>query len=197
MATTQDVTRILNDLCEGNPRAADELFPLVYDELRTVADKSLRNERPDHTLQATALVHEVYIRLVGQQRAQWNGRAHFLAVAARTIRRILVDHARGAKRKRRGGDRHKVPLDQVVVVSPERDCDHDLVALDSALTRLAEQMPRAARIIEMRFFGGATHEEAAVALGVTTRTVERDWRFARAWLFRELDASRNENHGVN
>lgn len=179
-----DVTRILTELSEGSPRAADELFPLVYDELRRVASKSLRSERPDHTLQATALVHEVYLRLVGQESAQWRGRAHFLAVAAQIVRRILVDHARRSKRLRRGGDRAKIPLDQVAPISPAQD--YDLLGLDAALSRLAEQMPRPARVVEMKFFGGATYDEIAEALRVTTRTIERDWRFARAWLFREL-----------
>jgi RNA polymerase sigma factor (TIGR02999 family) len=184
MNGTTDVTRILTELSGGSPRAADELFPLVYDELRRLASKSLRSERPDHTLQATALVHEAYLRLVGQENAQWRGRAHFLAVAAQIVRRILVDHARSSKRLRRGGDRAKVPLDNVVLISPQHD--YDIVGLDAALTRLADQMPRQARVVEMRFFGGATHEEMAEALRVTTRTIERDWRFARAWLFREL-----------
>ena len=181
---SHDVTEMLAAVSSGREGAVDELLPVVYDELREIAERSLRHERSDHTLQATALVHEAYLKLVRQQGLTWKNRAHFLAVAARAARQILIDHARGLKRRKRGGERGRDPLEHVSVAAPERGID--LVALDEALLRLTENSPRKGRVVEMRYFSGASTDEIAEVLGVTTRTVERDWRFARAWLYREL-----------
>jgi RNA polymerase sigma factor (TIGR02999 family) len=159
-------------------------MPLVYDELRGLAERLLRNERPGHTLQPTALVHEAYLRLIDQTRVRWQGRAHFFALASCTIRRILVDHARGARRVKRGGGRLRLSLNEDLV--PTEDGQLDLIALDDALSTLAADHPDQARIVEMRFFGGLTIAETATVLGVSASTVEREWRFARAWLYRAL-----------
>jgi RNA polymerase sigma factor (TIGR02999 family) len=159
-------------------------LPLVYNELRALAESLLQQERPEHTLQATALVHEAYVRLIKQEEVQWQNRAHFFAIAAQAIRRILVDHARGHARQIRGGDRERVRLDEDVAVSPERDLD--LVALDEALSTLAQLHPRQAQIVELRFFGGLTLRDVAEVLAVSPRTVDGDWSMARAWLRRAL-----------
>lgn len=188
MATTDKFTRILADVTAGQRGATDRLLPLVYDELRSLAAWQLQRERRDHTLQATALVHEAYVRLTGRREGHWRDRAHFFAVAAEAIRRILVDHARAKKRLKRGGGRERVPLDGVVLVTSEQEVD--LVGLDGALDELARQHPRKARVVELRFFGGLTMEQIAEVLGTTLRTVERDWQFARAWLFRVLSQDR-------
>lgn len=192
MPTHADITRILSDAGAGRLGATDRLLPLVYDELRSLARWSLRRERVDHTLQATALVHEVYVKLTGNDNGNWRSRAHFFAVAAQAVRRILVDHARGKKRLKRGHGIQRVPLEGVVLVAP--DHDFDMVALDNAMHALAAQHARKASVVELRFFGGLTIDEAAEVLGVTTRTVERDWEFARAWLYREL--SRGDGPGT-
>ena len=183
-----DVTRLLLELSEGRGAATDELLPLVYDELRGLARRHLAAERVDHTLQATALVHEAFLRLVDQDRVQWRNRAHFLAVGATAMRRILVDHARARGRLKRGGggDRRRLSLDEALGLAAVEDRT-DLLALDEALTRLAAEHPDKVRVVEMRFFGGLSTEETAAVLGVTTRTVERHWQFARAWLFRALE----------
>lgn len=144
----------------------------------------MRSERKDHTLQATALVHEAYIKLIGQQNVQWQNRAHFFALAAQAIRRILVDHARSRKCEKRGGRRKKVSLEQAL--SMVSDHPDDLIALDEAMTKLGQRNPRKANVVEMRFFGGAMVEDIAEVLGVSKRSIERDWKFARAWLYREL-----------
>jgi RNA polymerase sigma factor (TIGR02999 family) len=154
-------------------------MPLVYDELRALAESYLRRERPDHTLQATALVHEAYMRLVKQEEVEWQNRAHFFAVAAQAIRRILVDHARGHQSGKRGGDRKRVRLDEDLTV-PEPDLD--LLALDEALQELAHLHERQARIVELRFFGGLSLKEVAEYLGLSPRTIDGDWHMARAWL---------------
>ncbi len=179
-----DVTQLLAGLGAGDEQAAEHLLPLVYNELRALAERNLRHERPDHTLQATALVHEAYIRLVDSSRIRLRNRAHFFALAAQAMRRILVDHARGQKRRKRGGGRTKISLEGLPAISVETDVD--LLALDEALGRLGEINDRYARIVEMRFFGGMTMEEIAELLEVSKSTVERDWRVARAWLYREL-----------
>ena len=184
MVAAGEVTEILAEMREGSHDAWERLMPLIYKELRQLAARSLHNERQDHTLQATALVHEAYVRLVGQTKVQWRDRVHFIAAAGQTIRRILVDHARTRMRKKRAGRRVRIQLDETVAILPQRDTD--LVALDEAMTKLAEHAPRKAAVVEMRFFGGATVEETAEVLGMTTRSIERDWRFARAWLFREI-----------
>ena len=174
----------------GEQRPADRLLPLVYDELRRVAHRQLGRERSGHTLSTTALVHEAYLRLVDQTRARWVDRAHFFAVAAGVMRRILVDYARRFRAAKRGGGVQPVDLDRVEVSLDERS--EMLINLDEALGRLAELNPRLSRVVEYRFFGGMTEEETAEALGVTDRTVRRDWIKAKAWLSRELRASEGE-----
>jgi RNA polymerase sigma-70 factor (ECF subfamily) len=154
-------------------------MPLVYDELRALAESYLQRERPDHTLQATALVHEAYIRLIKQEDVDWQNRAHFFAVAAQAIRRILVDHARGHQSAKRGGDRKRVHLDQDLALPGP---DLELLALDEALGELAHLHERQARIVELRFFGGLSLKEIAEYLGLSSRTVDGDWHMARAWL---------------
>ncbi len=185
MPDPEAITRLLEEVRDGDQRAADRLLPVVYEELRRLAQAHLRDERPGHTLQATALVHEVYLRLVDQTRVQWQDRAHFFAVAAQAIRRILVDHARGrARQKRGGGGAPRVPLEEAAEVAASPGID--LLALHRALDRLAEQNPVPARVVELRYFGGLTSEEAASVLGISNRTAERHWQFARAWLYQEL-----------
>ncbi len=158
-------------------------MPLVYDELRALAEAYLQRERPDHTLQATALVHEAYMRLIKQEDVDWQNRAHFFAVAAQAIRRILVDHARGHQSAKRGGDRKRVHLDQNLTL-PEPDLD--LLALDEALEELARLHERQARIVELHFFGGLSLKEVAEYLGLSSRTIDGDWYMARAWLRSKL-----------
>lgn len=181
-----DVTTLLAQASSGDKSAVHRLLPLVYDELRRLAAFYLRRERSDHTLQATALVHEAYLRLIKQDQVDWQNRAHFFGVAAQSIRRILVDHARHHQRVKRGGDRQRIALDDDVAIDKGRDLD--LVALDDAITKLAEHNKRGAQIVELRFFGGLTREEVAEYLGISIRTVADDWRFSRAWLRRELSA---------
>lgn len=181
-----EVTRLLGRLgSEDDPEIFERLLPLVYAELRKLADGYLRRERPDHTLQATALVHEAFLKLSGQRDTDWQSKQHFLAIAATAMRRILVDHAREKQTLRRGGDRAREILESDLVAT-ESD-DTDLVALDEALTQLAEFDPRKVKVVEMRFFVGLSLEETAAALGVSDATVKREWRTARAWLRRELD----------
>lgn len=187
----QEVTRLLERLSDGDSRAVDVLLPLIYDQLRALAGSFLRREDPGHTLQTTALVHEAYLKLVNQSEAKFNGRAHFFAVAAQAMRRILVNHARDANRLKRGGDRQRLTLDESGIMAPAApnaapDSGLDLVALDESLTKLASLDQRKARTVEMRFFAGMSIDDTAQALGVAPATVKRDWDFARAWLFREL-----------
>ena len=162
------------------------LLPLVDTELRRLAHRYMKRERPGHTLQATALVNEAYLRLVEVKRVQWQSRAHFFAMAARMMRRILVDHARARNNSKRGGDVPRVSLDEALVVSSEPE--QDLLGLDDALRRLEAVHPRKGQVVELRFFGGLSVEETAEALKVSTDTVKRDWRFAKLWLLRELGA---------
>ena len=181
-----EVTRILAAAAAGDPSAVDRLLPLVYGELRSLAAREMRRERPDHTLQPTALVHEAYLRLVNAAELGAAGRTHFFAQAALAMRRVLVDHARRRRSAKRGGSLERVPLgdpDQ----PHQPPFDLDILALDESLTRLARAHPDRVQVVEMRFFAGMTHEEIASALGESTRTVERHWRFARAWLFRDLN----------
>jgi RNA polymerase sigma factor (TIGR02999 family) len=180
-----DITLLLAELRAGNRSAESRLLPLVYDELRRVARHYMRAERRDHTLQPTALVHEAYMRLAGQRDVDWQNRAHFFAVAAQLMRRILVDHARAHKAEKRGGTEPKIELGEGLALTEEKATE--LLAVDEALTRLAECDPRQARIVELRFFGGLSEEEAAEVLGVSARTVKRDWSVARAWLFKEIN----------
>lgn len=181
-----DITRLLDAWGQGDAAAFDQLFPLLYPTLKRLADRQLRRERPGHTLQATALVHEAFLDLVGQDRARFENRAHFLAVSAFVMRRILAEHARGRAAKKRGGGAVVVPLDENV---PAEDAALDeIAAVDEALDRLEAIDPRAARVVVLRFFGGLSHEETAEALGVSPITVKRDWAVAKAWLKRDLSA---------
>jgi len=179
---------MLESWSAGNPEALERLMPLVYDELRRVASRHLGRERREHTLQPTALVHEAYLRLVDQRSAKWRSRAQFFAVAARVMRRILVDHARARGAAKRGQGAVRVSLDDVrPPAAPARGDEVDLVALDAALERLADLDERQARIVELRYFAGLSIEETAGALGIGAATVKRDWALARAWLRRELE----------
>ena len=180
-----DVTRILLATERGDPTAADELLPLVYDELRSLAAQKLGRETPGQTLQPTALVHEAYLRLVGEEQPQWDSRGHFFAAAAEAMRRILVENARRKGSRKRGGDRARADLDVDQLEVPE--LREDLLALDEALDRLAEADPEAARLVQLRYFAGLTLGEAARVLNVSPRTVDRLWAYARAWLHQALE----------
>jgi RNA polymerase sigma factor (TIGR02999 family) len=180
-----EVTRILSDLAHGDAHAAGQLLPLVYEELRKLAAARMAEEAPGNTLNATALVHEAYLRLVGPADAAcWDNRGHFFAAAAEAMRRILVEAARRKRRMKHGGDRQRVGLDAAQTAAP--DARHDLVALDAALTRLEAEDPQAAKLVELRHFTGLSVAAAALALGISPRTADRVWSFARAWLHREL-----------
>ena len=183
VAATQ-VTQILLNWRAGDSDAAEQLMPLVYEELRRLARDYLRRERGDHTLQPTALVHEAYIRLVDDSRVNWQSRAQFYGIAARLMRRILVDHARARNAAKRGGLVEKVPLDEARDLPPA--ATNDLVALDGALEDLAKSYPRKSEVVELKFFGGLEAEEIAEVLQVSPKTVLRDWQFAKLWLCREL-----------
>lgn len=182
--SSAEVTALLGELAKGNADAGPKLIPLVYEELRRMADRYMRRERSDHTLQTTALVHEAYLKLVDQHSVTWQSRAHFFGVAAQVMRRVLVDHARGHIREKRGGGVVPVSLDEAMVVSPERS--EEFLELDRALDRLAALDSRQAKIVELRFFGGLTVEETAEILGISPKTVKRDWAVAKAWLHGEL-----------
>ena len=179
----QLVTRLLQQWSGGDKQALDELMPVVYEQLRKVASNCLRSERPGHTLAATALVHEAYLRLVDSDVA-WQDRVHFFALSARILRRILVDHAKSNNRQKRGGEFEKVPLDEAVIIGPQ--ADRGIVELDEALQRLAAQDQRKSELIELLFFGGLTYDEAAAALKISPATVHRELTLAKAWLYREL-----------
>ena len=185
-ATRGAVTRVLEAVGRGEPRAAERLLPLVYDELRRLAAARLAQEAPGQTLQPTALVHEAYLRLVGSDPARsWDGRAHFYGAAAEAMRRILIDRARDRKRLKRGGDRSRRRLDLDGLVAEDASPD-DLIDLDEAIGRLASIDARGAELVKLRLYAGLSLDNAAEALGVVRRTAERDWAFARAWLFRQL-----------
>jgi RNA polymerase sigma factor (TIGR02999 family) len=180
-----DVTRVLSAIDQGDPHAAAELFPLVYDALRSLAAQKLAGEIPGNTLQATALVHEAYVRLVDVQRAQqWNSRGHFFAAAAEAMRRILVDKARQKRSLKRGGGQTRRPLDESQIASPE--VGDDVLAMDDALEQLAKRDSEAAQLVKLRYFAGLTSQQAAEALGISTRTAERIWSYARVFLLKEL-----------
>ena len=181
---SQDVTQMLRAWSDGDRRALDELIPIVYEELRRQAARYLRRERPDHTLQTTALVHEAYVRLVDQRDVRWQNRAHFFGVAAQLMRRILVDHARKDHALKRGGPAAHLPLEEAAAVAGGPDMN--LVALDEALTKLAVMDERKVRVVELKYFGGLTAKEAAEVLGVSKATVRHDWGLAKAWLRREI-----------
>lgn len=178
------ITQLLVEWRNGDQTALDRLVPAVYGELRRIAGNFMRRQRPGITLQASALVNEAFLRLVDSDQVNWQGRTHFFAVSAQLMRRVLVDAARRRNSQKRGGDRMRITLDDRAQVSD--DDDTDLVALDEALTRLAQLNPRHSRIVELRYFGGLTEEQVAEALKISARTVRRDWSVARAWLYREL-----------
>lgn len=178
-----DVTQLLAQWTDGDPRALDALLPLVYDELRRLARSYLHRERSDHTLQSTALVHEAYLRLVDQN-VSWQNRAHFFGIAGQMMRRILVDHARGRNSAKRGEGVCKVTLDEEAAGSAQRNLD--VIALDEALTNLARLDPQQSRIVELRFFAGLSIEDTSEVLKISPATVKRDWAMAKAWLFREM-----------
>lgn len=185
--TQARVTQILHQLQDGHPSAAEQLLPLIYDELRSLAGSYFQQERRDHTLQPTALVHEAYLRLVNQNDVEWHSRAHFFAVAAHAMRRVLINHAERHNTIKRGGDRHRVTLCENTPSPDARAIGEvDLLALNEALSRLESMDERQCRVVELRFFGGLSVEETAAVLGVASRTVELDWRMARAWLYTQL-----------
>src|SRR5215510_5179086 len=187
MASSQhEVTELLQKWRSGDRKALDKLTPLVYDELHRLAHRYLRGERPGHTLQTTALVNEAYVQLVGQD-VEWENRAHFFAVSAQVMRHILVDYARQRSSSKRGGELQRVDLNSEAIVSRERALE--LIALDEALKALNELYPRRSQVVELRYFGGLNNAEAAAVMNVSAATIERDWRFARAWLYRELQQS--------
>ena len=188
MTARPGVTGLLLAWGQGDQAAFDELTPLVYDELRRLARRHLRGERPDHSLRATALANEAYLRLVDVTKVQWRDRTHFFAMASRMMRRVLVDAARARKADKRGGDVARVTFDEALVVPADRGVD--LVALDDALEALEASDARKARVVELRFFGGLSVQETAAELNVSTDTVTRDWNFARIWLKRELSGER-------
>ena len=179
------ITQMLRDWGDGKPAALDELMPLVYSELRRRAAGYLRHERPNHSLQTTALVHEAYLKLIDQRRVDWKNRDHFFAIAAQAMRRILVDHARKRHRLRRGGSDEDVPLEEAMVAAALEN-NIDIAALDEALTKLSSVDKRAESLVELRYFSGLSLEESARVLGISKATAARDWDFAKAWLHREM-----------
>jgi RNA polymerase sigma-70 factor, ECF subfamily len=189
-----DITLLLSSLSRGDAQAASELIPMVYDELRRLAASYMRRERPDHTLQATALVHEAYVKLLEQRSVDWQSRAHFFGIAAQLMRRILIDHARSHLRQKRGGENQKVSLDGALVFSEQQSAE--MLAVDESLQRLEKVDPRQARVVELRFFGGLNVEEIAEILKVSDKTVKRDWSVARAWLYADMKKSHGTNLGT-
>ena len=188
MASSPDeVTLMLIKWSDGERDALDRLIPLVYGELRGLASRALRRERRDHTLQPTALVHEAYLRLIDQRNVNWQNRAHFFAIAAQAMRRIVVDHARRHNALKRGGDDLKVELEAAMLLPAKSDVD--VVRLDEALSALNELDPQQSRIVELRFFGGLSIEETAEVIGISPATVKRDWSMAKAWLHREMEGA--------
>jgi RNA polymerase sigma factor (TIGR02999 family) len=190
MVLNETITQLLMQWGDGDETALEKLTPFVYDELRRLAQYYLQGERSDHTLQATALVHEAFVKLLEMPQIDWQNRYHFVGLAANIMRRILVDHARTRDAAKRGGGAHKLPISRAEYVGIETDLD--LVALDESLSKLAEDFPRKAQVVELRFFGGLGNDEIADVLGASgtktsLRTVERDWEFARAWLYQQLN----------
>jgi RNA polymerase sigma factor (TIGR02999 family) len=192
-ACAAKVTSLLNEAGAGDAQAAANLLPLVYEQLRALAGRKMQHERPDQTLQATALVHEAYLRLVDTTRVQlWESRWQFFAAAAESMRRILVDNARRRGRVKRGGDLNRVDLDKLDITLD--DPPDELVALDEAMIRLAQDHPQKAQLVNLRYFGGLTHDEAAQALGISLSTADRHWAFARAWLYRHMESDQEPRH---
>jgi len=188
--TSHEVTQLLLAWSEGDKQALDRLVPLVYDELRRLAQSYMRRERANQTLQTTALINEAYLRLIDANRVKWQNRAHFFGVASRVMRQILVTIAREHGAQKRGGGAEQVSLDEAMMIDEGRD--EDLVALDEALVALAQFDARKAQVVEMRFFGGLTEDEIGAALDVSTETVRRDWRLARSWLRRRLGGEQSD-----
>jgi RNA polymerase sigma factor (TIGR02999 family) len=182
--TPHELTQLLIDWSNGSQDALEQLYPLVYEELRRLAHRYMSRERPGHTLQTTAVVHEAYLRLIDQKHVQWQNRAHFFAIAARMMRRILITHAQSHAYAKRGGGTLKVSLDEAAVLSQERA--GELLALDDALGSLTALDPRRSQVVELRFFGGLSNEEIAEVLKISPNTVTRDWNVAKAWLYREM-----------
>lgn len=187
----EEVTQLLLAWNGGDTAALGKLMPLVYDELRKAAKRYLRREAAGHSLQTAALVNEVYLRLIDVKNVRWQDRAHFFAISARLMRRVLVDFARRRRQFKRGGEAHQISIEEALAFVQEQSAD--IVALDDALTELAELNPRQSRVVELRFFGGLTEDEIAVALKVSPRTVRNDWRLARAWLYRELNKGKDND----
>lgn len=183
-AAMNEVTRILNAIEQGDPKATDELLPIVYEELRLLAAQKLARELPGQTLQATALVHEAYLRLLGAEGPSWQSRGHFFAAAAEAMRRILVENARRKRRLKRGGGKERLPLEETMVTAEEPGID--LVALDEALARLEDKDPEKARLVKLRYFVGLSTSQAADVLNISLATANRHWSYARSWLFREI-----------
>jgi RNA polymerase sigma factor (TIGR02999 family) len=193
MMTSEGITQLLADWSNGDQAALEKLMPIVYGELRRLAKSYLRHERPDHTLQPTALVHEAYLRLIDQSAVTWQNRAHFFGIAAEMIRRVLVNHAVARQAEKRGGPVPKLSLDKAVDFFQRQDLN--LVALDHALTGLAAVDPQQSRIVELRFFGGLTIEETAEILRLSPATIKREWSVAKLWLLREIDPSEKSAKG--
>jgi RNA polymerase sigma-70 factor (ECF subfamily) len=185
-----EVTRLLLKWNNGDRAALDQLVPLVYDELRRLAHHYMRQERDGHTLQTTALVNEAYLRLIDQNSVRWQDRAHFFAIAAQMMRRILVDYARSRRYAKRGGDARQVSFDESAIVSPQKGVE--MVAIDEALTDLAEHDARKSKIVELRYFGGLNIQETAEVMGISRTTVQREWRSAKAWLYQALKQGTND-----
>ena len=186
-SSPHEITRLLAEWSDGNQTALDKLYPLVYDELHKMARRYMKREREGHTLQTTALINEAYVRLVDQKHIHWQNRAHFFAISAQIMRRILIDHARRHDYAKRGGGAQQVSLDEVAMVAVERASS--LLLLDEALNRLAEMDARRSQVVELRYFGGLNNEEIAGVLKISENTVTRDWNMARAWLYQELSGS--------
>lgn len=182
---SSNITQMLRDWGDGRSEALDELLPLVYNELRRLAASYLRKERPNHTLQTTALVHEAYLKLIDQRNVEWKNRGHFFAIAAQAMRRILVDHAKARHREKRGGSGEDASLEDVLVAAAQ-ESNIDLVALDEALSKLARIDPQQVKIVELRYFTGLSLDETADVLGISRATVARDWQVSKAWLHREM-----------
>ncbi|MGH9799559.1 MAG: ECF-type sigma factor [Blastocatellia bacterium] len=182
-----EITLLLSRFRRGDAEAADRLLPIVYESLRLLARRCLRTERPGHTLQPTALVHEVFLELFGNEKIDWQDRLHFFVVASNQMRRLLVDYARARQADKREGDRQRIDLTEIDAYSVPPD--GDVLALDEALRQLAADYPRAASVVELRYFGGMTEKEAAEALGISVSTLKREWEFARAWLYKRLKSA--------
>jgi RNA polymerase sigma factor (TIGR02999 family) len=191
MQPSNDITELLVAWSGGDKQAFDEVMRIVYEELHRLAHRHLAKERQDHTLQTTALVNEAYLKLVDQKRVKWQGRSHFFALSSQLMRRILVDYARSRQYAKRGGGATALPLDEALVVAPERAAE--MIALDEALTELAKHDERKARIVELRFFAGMSIDETSDLLGVSPGTVMKDWTLAKAWLQREMDRSKSDH----